>query len=265
MARAAHRHKVLFLASALAFDGLLALIPFTLLILGGLGYVLHAVGAPLTDVHGLLDEFLPAHGAGGLDPFSAFEEVVLRVADNRGELSLWGAPLFLWFASRFFGSARHALNQVFDAEEGRGFHVTLGMEVSLVVVTALLFAGNAIISGPAFGGSWLARFLALCSAFGFSLTLFATVYLLAPARRLPWHTIVVAATVASLAFEIAKRLFALYVVEFATLDRLISNANVIGMLLFIIWLYCMAAAFLLAAEVGSAYDEAARERQREPV
>jgi membrane protein len=229
-------------------------------VLGGVGFVLAAAGTTLTDIHSLLDEFLPAHGAGGNDPFSAFEEMALRLAQARGRLSTWGAPLFLWFASRLFATARTTLNQVFDVPERRRFYVTLGLEVALVLITTALFAANALITGPTFGDNWVVRFLALCSAFGFSVILFGAVYLLAPARRLPWHTIVVASLVASLAFEVAKRLFALYVAEFVTLDRLVSNANVIGVLLFIIWFYYMAAAFLLGAEVGAAYDEGARER-----
>jgi len=263
MGRAAYEHNSFFLASALAFDALLAAIPFALLVLGGVGYMLHTLGSQ-TDIHSLLDEFLPAHGAGGTDPFSAFEEIAQGIADSRGQLSIWGALLFVWFATRFFASVRHALNAVLDAEEGRPPWVALGADFSLVVFTALLFAGNALISTQTFVSGWAARFLGLCSAFGFGVVLFAAIYVVAPARRLPWHTVVVASLVASLAFEVAKRLFALYLAQFVTLDQLVSNANVIAMLLFLMWLYYMAFAFLFGAEVGGAYDELVRERTRKP-
>lgn len=249
-----------FLASAVAFDALLAAVPFALLILGGAGYVLHHLGTSSTDIRQLLADFLPAHGEGDNDPFSAFEDIAVRIAENRGKLSIWGAPLFFWFASHFYGTVRHALNEVLDATEARPFLLGLTTDFSLVVVTALLFVGNAMISAQTFVGGWSARFLALLSAFGFSVVLFAMVYRVAPARRLPWHTIVVASLVASLAFEVAKRLFALYLAAFTNMDRFVSNANVIAILLFIIWFYYMACAFLLAAEVAGAYDTVARER-----
>lgn len=258
--REALERGIFFLASAVAFDALLAAIPFTLLVLGGVGYALHAVGASVTDIHGLLDEFLPAHDAGGTDPFSTYEEIALTIAENRGRLSTWGAPLFLWFATHFYGTVRHALNIVFDVKEERRFWVRMGADASLAVVTVLLFAANAVLSAQTFVGGWPARFLGLLSAFGFGVLLFAAVYSVAPARRLPWHTIVVASLVASLAFELAKKFFALYLAGFATMDRLASNANVIAILLFVIWLNYIAFAFLLGAVVAGVYDGVMRER-----
>lgn len=251
-----------FLASAVAFDALVAAVPFALLVLGGAGYVLHQFGTSSADIHQLLDEFLPAHGSGGDDPFSNFETIAATIAANRGRLSIWGAPLFLWLASRFYGTVRYTLNQVFEAPERRPFLLGIATELLLVVATAVLFVANGLITAQAFVGGWAGRFLALLSAFGFSVVLFAMVYRVAPARRLPWHTVVVASLVASLAFELAKKLFALYLAGFATMDRFVSNTNVIALLLFIAWLYYMACAFLLGAEVGGAYDAVVRERER---
>ena len=262
--REALERRIFFLASAVAFDALLAAIPFTLLVLGVVGYALHAIGVSETDVHGLLDEFLPAHDSGGSDPFSTYEEIAQTLAQNRGQLSIWGAPLFLWFATHFYGTVRHALNVIFAAPEKRRWFVALGTDASLAVVTVLLFAINAVLTGQTFVGGWPARFLGLLSAFGFGVLLFATVYAMAPARRLPWHTVVVASLVASLAFELAKRLFALYLAQFATMDRLASNANVIAILLFVIWLNYMAFAFLLGAVVAGTYDGVMRERRLVP-
>jgi uncharacterized BrkB/YihY/UPF0761 family membrane protein len=53
---------------------------------------------------------------------------------------------------------------------------------------------------------------------------------------------------------VAKRLYALYVIRFATLDRVASDANVVALLLFLLWVYYTAYLFLLGGEVAETYD-----------
>ncbi|MBI3082336.1 MAG: hypothetical protein HYY94_05425 [Gemmatimonadetes bacterium] len=67
---AVYENNVFFLASALTFDALVAALPFTLLALGALGYVVQDDRDTLSSVHALLDRFLPMRaGAGGpMDP-----------------------------------------------------------------------------------------------------------------------------------------------------------------------------------------------------
>jgi membrane protein len=80
------------------------------------------------------------------------------------------------------------------------------------------------------------------------------VYKVAPSRRIGWRTALVAAAFTAVAFEIAKRLFALYVARFATFDRLASDANVVGFFLFLLWVYYTCYVFLLGGEVAETYD-----------
>jgi uncharacterized BrkB/YihY/UPF0761 family membrane protein len=58
----------------------------------------------------------------------------------------------------------------------------------------------------------------------------------------------------AVAFEIAKRLYALYLTRFATIDRLLSDANAVAFLLFLLWIYYMAFVFMLGGEVAETYD-----------
>lgn len=45
-----------------------------------------------------------------------------------------------------------------------------------------------------------------------------------------------AATVAALACEVARVLYGVYLNQFATLDRLVSNANAIALGLLLVWI-----------------------------
>ena len=92
--------------------------------------------------------------------------------------------------------------------------------------------------------------------------LFYVVYTLAPARRPRPESALVAAIVAALAFEAAQKVYTIYVARFATIDRLISDANAIAVALFILWVYYSACMFLLGAEVGVAYEDMRNEREQ---
>src|SRR5439155_374723 len=100
----------------------------------------------------------------------------------------------------------------------------------------------------------LARFLLETAAFAAGVLLFFGIFKLLPSRRIHWRTALVAAVFCSLGFEVAKRLYALYVLRFATLDRLASDANVVGLALFLLWVYYTAYLFLLGGEVAETYD-----------
>jgi uncharacterized BrkB/YihY/UPF0761 family membrane protein len=57
-----------------------------------------------------------------------------------------------------------------------------------------------------------------------------------------------------MAFEVGKRLYALYLTRFVTLDRVASDANLVALFLFLLWVYGMAYAFLLSCEVAEVVD-----------
>ncbi len=75
-----------------------------------------------------------------------------------------------------------------------------------------------------------------------------------PSRRIYWRTGVVASLFCAVSFEIAKRLYALYVARFVTFDRVASDANLIAFGLFVLWIYYTAYVFLLGGEVAETYD-----------
>jgi uncharacterized BrkB/YihY/UPF0761 family membrane protein len=55
-------------------------------------------------------------------------------------------------------------------------------------------------------------------------------------------------------FEVAKRLYTLYVSHFVTFNRVASDANLIAVLLLLLWIYYTAYVFLLGGEVAETYD-----------
>jgi len=264
VAAAAYEDNVPFLASALTFDALVAAVPLTLLVLAAVGQIAHSEGDVLRSLQNILETFIPER-AGGAAPRAAAEQMLERLAEMRGGFSVLGIPLFLWFSTRFFGGARAALNEVFDTEESRPWLGGKALDFLLVIVTVALLLLNTAATLALGDSVWFGRLLGRALGFGLGVALFFVVYTVAPSRRVAWDTALVAAAVASLAFEVAKVLYGVYLSRFVTLDRLISNTNLLALVLLVVWTYYTAFAFLVGGEIAEAYDLMRRQREQREI
>jgi YihY family inner membrane protein len=259
---AAYDDNILFLASALTFQALLAGLPFVLLALAALGYFVHAGEE---EVVRLFRELIPSAGESETDPFRQVERFLANVRASRGRLSVFGFPLFFWFSTRFFSGARTALNEVFDTHESRPWWKGAGLDLGLVIAALLLVVANTALTLQLMSMPWLGRFVSSISTFSLGVLLFFLVYKISPTRQVRWDTAIVAAAVAALGFEVTKRLYVVYLLEFATLDRLISNNNAIALVLLVVWMYFTACVFLIGAEAAEVYDLGRRQSEQRAI
>ena len=285
--QAADENNLPFLASALTFDALLAAVPFILLVLIGLTHLAQAVsGGPAVDSGHLFHRFFPSNPARGGDPFAYVEQLLAGITRNRGQLSLYAAPAFLWFSTRLFAGVRTSLNDIYDVSSRpaprRNFILNwlagklrdMAMVVAIVVLflaNTLLTTGLAFLASRgsqqlpefAFLVSTVGRFLGELLAFGFSVSLFYVTYSYASLRRLPWRTALLASTFTALLFEVAKRLYGLYLINFASLEGPLGDANVGAAVLFVLWVFYTAIVFLLGGVVAETWElRAMQQRQR---
>ncbi|HWC72773.1 MAG TPA: YihY/virulence factor BrkB family protein [Gemmatimonadales bacterium] len=245
---AAYEDNIPFLASAVSFDVLLTAIPFVGLVLAVVGYLVeYQFAIHQLNVHELLQRFLPEATEGSPDRFAFIERALGDLVARRGGLTLLAAPLFLWFSTRMFGGLRAALNEVFDTEENRPWPVAKLIDLAMVFVGGALFLANAFASTGKGLGAQLETLL-------FSTLLFFLIFKFLPSRRIYWRTGLVASLFCAVGFEIAKRLYALYVSHFVTLERAATSANLIAVLLLLLWIYYTAFVFLLGGEVAETYD-----------
>ncbi len=256
-----YEDNIPFLASALTFDALLWTLPLLLVALAIFGYVIGTGAEAGAEVRAVLAQFLPATPDDSR-PFGAVEDALVSVVRSRVQLSIYGVPFFVWLSWRLFGSVRAALNEVFDTEETRHWLVGKGIDLGLALTAAVLITANTAMTILVLGAPWVGRFAAGLSAYVMATLLFFIVYTVAPSRRVPWDTALVAALFASLGFELVKRLYGLYLLQFATFDRVISNQNAVALLLFVLWVYTSAIIFVAGGEVAETYDLARRQREQ---
>jgi membrane protein len=249
-----------FLASGLTFDALLAAIPLFFVVLALIGYVLNArAAAHQVDVAAYLRQLLPSYaGHADGDPFAPIVRLAEGVVRSRARLSLFGLPLFVWFATRLFGSLRAALCEVFDTRETRSFLRGKLSDVALVGATGLLFVANALLSEGLLDAEghigFLGFFGAQLVAFAFLVVLFMMIFKYAPSHRVRWDTALVAAVVCAVGFELAKDSLSFYFRNFVRPDQLVSDRTVAAIILFVGWVYYMTFVFLLGGQIAQVYE-----------
>lgn len=239
------------------------------------------------DAATLFHRFFPPHvSTPGQDPFGAIEGLLVRVSENRGQISLYAVPAFVWFSTRLFAGIRTSLNEIYDISARpappRNFLLNLlydkMRDAGMVIATVVLFLANTLLTTGlallqargaarvpelAFFLSSLGRLLAELLAIGFSVSLFYLTYAHASSRRLPWRTVLLAATFTAVLFEVAKRLYGLYLANFASFEGPSGDANIGAAVLLVLWIHYTAIVFLLGGVVAETWElRKMQQRQR---
>ncbi len=251
------------MAGAISFNIVVAFVPLVLLVVGIAGYVLSArFGDPADVITDLILGTLPDVSASSslVDGVRGLIETILA---GRRQLSLVGGVLLIWLSTRLVGTLRTALKEVFDIAHGRGIVAGKFFDGQMVVIGGVLFLLNmgitvavrtAVELGVQVLGvvdaapAWGERALALTLAFASIWVLFLLIYRYLPARRIPWRTAIIAATVMAVAYEVLKGAFSLYVTRVADYTTTYGNLATLAVLFF--WVYYASIAFILAGEIA---------------
>ena len=270
--------NIFFLAGGIAFNILLAAVPFFLLLVTGLAYFLRqSPAASSAEVATLLDRLLPPHPETGESPV---HKILNDVLTARGAVGLYSAVGFIWFSTRLFGSLRSVLADVFDIEQDRGIVQGKLFDIRLTVVSTLLVVlytalgayltlattrGIALLSRLGLQQArlsgvdyWLGRVV----GFGLLTAMFFALYKFLPNRKIRWRTALCGALVTSLLFELARNLFTAYVANFN--PGSLYTGTLSALVIVVFWVYYSGLIFIIGGEVAQVYDmRRVRRMQRE--
>ena len=270
--------NIFFLAGGIAFNILLAAIPFFLLLVAGLGYVLNqAPDTSIGEVSALVDGLLPPGVAPGR---LAIQRILGDIIEVRGSVGVYSAILFVWFSTRLFGSLRSVLADVFDIEADRGIVAGKLFDVKVTVLGSVLVVAYMVLSAylaattsrgvAVLGGlglradvtGQLEYSIGRMLAFLFVVLMFFSLYKVLPNRRIRWQTALLASLFTSALFEVARNLFTAYVRSFN--PGSIYTGTLTAAVVIVIWIYYAAMLFVLGGEVAQVYElRRVRRRQRE--
>jgi membrane protein len=183
---------------------------------------------------------------------------------------------------------RTSLNHIFDVavRPPHRRHFVLSYlfgklrDVLMVILTLGIFLANTALSAgvsvarargeayfPRLGflfssvGRWVPEIL----GFFLALSLFFFVYKYASVRRLPTPAALVASAFAALAFELAKRLFGLYMENAFSTQRYQLDLNIGAAVLTVLWVYYTALVFLLGGVVAETWQLRAMQRRQRAI
>ena len=259
---------IFFLAGGIAFNLLLAAVPFVLLLLSGLGYLLNQSAAMSSaEIWRFIDQLLPPHAETASSPI---HRLINEVIQARGPTGLIGLIGFVWFSTRLFGSVRTVLAEVFDIEQERSIIVGKLFDIKITVFATLLFVAYTALSAyvriatsrgvrlfttlgirtEAMGNA--KYIIANVVAAGFIVLMFFALYRYLPKRRIPWQTAMVGALVTSALFEMAKFAFTAYLSSFNPGSFYTGSLYAIAII--VLWVYYAGLIFIFGGEVGRVYE-----------
>jgi membrane protein len=272
----ADQDQIFFMAGAIAFNVLVAIVPLALAAVGVAGFFLQAradiTGGPADPLVDYLLNVLPPVSAEFAEAVRGYLNELIAQATG---LFTIGTLVFAWLATRLIGTLRTALREVFDIQQDRGIIAGKLFDLQMVFVAGTLLAVNIaatvlieivaaygleflhISQGPAV----LANLLTLLSFLSIW-SMFVLIYRYLPARRIQWRTALISATFTAFMFELLKELFAWYFRNYAGYASTYQNLATIAIV--VIYVYYMAVLFILGGEVGQvAALQRIRRRQKE--
>lgn len=251
------------MAAGLTFFQVLAFVPMLLVGIAALGYYFHAIhskGDPVQEIQKLLTtQVLP--GAAGNEVKHLMERAnigatVAKVTATRGVAGIIGLLGLVWASLQIFVNGSVPMNLALDATETRSWIklrlIALGLLVGTGVLLVLSIAATAfgtVLSRKIPGGAFLYTILSELGAVVFGSLMFAATYKFLPSARVSWRAAIIGGLAAGLAWEIAKKGLAVYLLH----PNTSLYGNLANLIIFILWVYYSMMIFLLGAEVTGVY------------
>jgi membrane protein len=180
-------------------------------------------------------------------------------------VGILGFLSLLWLSTRVFGSLRIALNIVFRVERSGGVWRVIGINLFMVLLAGTLLLSSMILSpavtflhgyqrpipvtiGPTI--HWVLKYLL---PFFLTYCMFCLIYKIIPNKSVHFKSALQAALFTSVLWELARHLFAWYVVHLAHYS--IFYGSLSTLVIFISWVYYSSTILVVGAELAYFLEE----------
>lgn len=258
------RDEGLFLASGIAFQVLLCLIPLTLLVFSFAGSYLFSHERVMEQFGRSLEQAAPtldAHLRGDL----------LEIVDHRRATGIAGTVGLLWIATALFGSLRMALNTIYEIPRARNALHGMAFDLAMIVLSGGAFLASIVLTAvieylrraPALFPEFRERLMGVAAVyvvpFLVVLLMLFLIYYLVPNRRGSARASLLGALFAGLLWETAKHLFTWYISAFGRNYSVVYGSLSTAAVL-LVWTYYSTVVLLLGAEVAALLEKGRAER-----
>lgn len=268
------KKDVFFNASAITFNLFLCAIPFTLILISILGYLL-SVDAAFEELMRYARELFPAftfesQGGDLIEGAITIESLIMPLVEARRVFGIVGLIVLMVFAQGLFHTLKHVLFDVFDIEDRRnpiieliynffafgvvgGVFLFFTMAISLISLyplssIAVPYTDVAIELG------WVTELLSLVVPIVFTPILFYAIFRYISEKRISRKVAMLSAFSYTLLFEIAKFGVGIYLGYALTAYRYFYQGYTVIVIIGI-WAFYAAALFVLTSIMARAFED----------
>src|SRR5882757_1605477 len=251
----AYRENVTGLAAMVAYNLMLAVFPFTLLVLFIGGQVLKIKGVE-TSVLTDLQRLFPNTESGTL------EDVLSRIEDNTATIGIAAFAGSIWIGASFWGAMDTAFCRIYHVpcrgwvEQKRFSFAMLGVVLLFIALSIFVpTLDSTLVSSTdrlPFGLSGIQAIdtiLLLGAALLITFGICSVLYCAVPKAPVPWRSIWPGALFVALGAGLANWLFPLYLTNISSLSRFGSTLGFI--LIALLWFYLLSLGIMAGAVINS--------------
>jgi membrane protein len=253
--RRAYEENVTGMAAMVAYNLMLSVFPFALLVLFVFGQILQSTDAEATVLRDL-QELFPATEQDTL------QEALDRIRTSSTEIGVLAIAAGLWIGASFWGAMDTAFCRIYHVE-CRGWLAQKRFSLIMLAVAAVFLAAS--VSIPALESlvvtgtdnlplglseiDWLANLLLFGGSLLISFGILCLIFWAVPKGHLPWRGVWPGALFVALAAGAANLLFPVYLVNLSTIGEF--GRIVSFVLVALIWFYVLALGILAGAVINA--------------
>ena len=250
-----------FMAQAIAYTALFALVPLTLVGVAMLAFV-YGTQEGITRAHAVIELYVPQIQ----DLLAANLDAIVRY---RGLTGIVGAIGLIWSGKNLFQALTYALNRSLGISRFRHFVWDVAIALTLVPFVGVILIIATVIPVAItllvqFTGLESLRWVPQIASYATSLLLVFVVssllYAYLPNRRPQWSAVFVGGAVCAVLYSIAQIAFAIYTAYAAYAFAIYGALSALVVLL--LWLYLIGVIFLFSAHISAAWERDARGEAR---
>jgi membrane protein len=264
---------VLFLASGLAFNGILTLIPVLFLSAAAVGTILNSYVLSIQQLNEILDTIFPRQ------PFAeeiklSIRSIIMDIVTYRRSIGLVGFGVLLWTTTSLFDALRSALHRIYELKRTRGLLASLAHDLGFIAITFVLFLATnfavwvyTLITPWAMNVSWLKPIMAMEFTRAIptmiivllTAAMFYIVYRYLTDVKPPSTAAAISTLTTTFLWVLSGRAFAVYVSDWSVIGKVYGPYAFLLVLL--IWIYLSSFLFVFGGIVGQVYWERRKGRE----
>jgi membrane protein len=260
------RENIPTISSGIAFNVLLCMVPFLLLITWLFSIFLQRSSAAQRVDEILATMFPTGSYTGEIKTF--LTKLFSDIMRNRQRFGIVGIGMLLWSAGSLFGSVRRVLNSLYRIEAKKMYFRKIAENIILVIILGLLFlianlftwfvkvidsVMTEISSDAAFDSHIVSKYFPSITAYLAAFIMFYIINRYMPDRKISSRAALIAALTTTTLWWIAGKIFTWYVSAFHPFHQLYGAYAFL--FIFLLWIYYSSMVFIIGAIVGQIYRE----------